>query len=214
MVRAARALTLSLPLLLPALLTGCGTQKADAGTGTADASPADPTELATRAKALGVAPEFVHVTRASGYTLAQQSVGVYGGDGFSATYWSRKAGTRLTLSVDRGTMTAENCPEQPVGDASSGSTTCTRDGDAWYRSDGQQEEYAIPQKGHVVRLAGEGVPRDVLSEAARNVHRPSAAELDTLLPDTGGQQPTGPVERGDLPPVGDGAPDNNVDVGG
>lgn len=216
MIRAARALSLSLPLLLPALLTGCGAQKADAGTGTVEASPADPTELAARAKALGVAPEFVYVTRAAGYTLAQQSVGVYGGDGFSATYWSRKAGTQLTLSVDRGTMTAENCPEQPVGgagDASSG-TTCTRDGDAWYRSDGQQEEYAIPKKGHVVRLRGEGVPREVLSEAARNVHRPSADELDTLLPDTGGQQPTEPVERGDLPPVGDGAPDNHVDVGG
>ncbi|MFF3330991.1 hypothetical protein ACFYWX_15715 [Streptomyces sp. NPDC002888] len=223
MIRAARAL--SLTLLLPALLTGCGTEKSDtgtgaagtgtagSGTGSADASPADSAELAARAQALGIAPEFVYITGAPGYTLAQQSVGVLGDDGFSAVYWSQKTNTQLQLSVDRGTLTAENCPQQPVGDAGGAHTTCTRDGEAWYRSNGQQKEYAIPKEGHVIRLRGEGVPREVLSEAAREVHRPSADELDTLLPEAAAQQ-TEPVERGDLPPVGDGAPNNNVDVGG
>ncbi|WP_037671597.1 hypothetical protein [Streptomyces griseus] len=219
MIRAAR--TLLPTLILPALLAGCGTEKADTGTGgertngstePTDARTADPAELASRAQALGIAPEFVYVTEAAGYTLAQQSVGVYGDDGFSATYWSRKSGTQLQLSVDRGTLTADNCSKEPIADASS-RTTCVRDGDAWYRSNGQQKEYAIPKEGHVVRLRGEGVPREVLSEAARAVHRPTVDELDTLLPEAPAR-PTEPVERGDLPPVGDGAPNNDVGVGG
>ncbi|GAB2716702.1 hypothetical protein [Streptomyces bullii] len=204
MVRRLR--TLPALCVLPVLLTACGTEKA--GTG----SPADPAELASRARASGIAPEHVYVTEVSGFTLAQQSVGVYGGDGFSATYVSAQGGGQLHLRVDRGTMTAESCPRRPVGTASGARTTCERDGEAWYRSGGGQREYAVPKKGHVVRITGEGVERDVLRQAARSVHRPSDAELDTLLPPASG--PTEPVERGDLPPVGDGAPDNNVGTSG
>ncbi|GAB2859054.1 hypothetical protein GCM10027074_27630 [Streptomyces deserti] len=145
-------------------------------------------------------------------TLAQQSVGVYGGDGFSATYVPEQGGGQLHLRVDRGTMTAESCPRQPVGGASGTRTTCERDGAAWYRSGGGQREYAVPKKGHAVRITGEGVQRDVLRQAARAVRRPSGAELDSLLPPASAA--TGPVERGDLPPAGDGAPDNDADAGG
>lgn len=201
MIRTVRAL----PALLlgPVLLTACGTE---------DAGAADPAELKSRAQALGIAPDAVYATEAPGYTLAQQSVGVYGGDGFSATYVSQKNGTQLQLTVDRGTMTAGTCPTQPPADSSGTRTHCTRDGDAWYRGGGEGAEYVVPKKGFLVRIRGEGVPRDVLREAADNLHRPSTDELDTLLPSApaGGE----PVERGDLPPVGDGAPDNNVDAGG
>ncbi|WP_426568295.1 hypothetical protein [Streptomyces canus] len=201
MIRTVRALPAL--LLAPVLLTACGSEEAGA---------ADPAELKARAQALGIAPELVHITEAPGYTLAQQSVGVYGGDGFSATYVSQQNGTQLTLTVDRGTMTAETCPTQPPADPSGTRAECTRDGDAWYRGGGGGAEYVVPKEGFLIRIGGTGVPRDVLREAAREVHRPSADELDALLPPA----PAGgtPVERGDLPPVGDGAPDNDVDAGG
>ncbi|MFF3942518.1 hypothetical protein [Streptomyces phaeofaciens] len=78
----------------------------------------------------------MYATEAPGHILARQSVGVYGGDGFSAVHVSRKEG-------------------------------------------------------------------NVLRAAARWLPRPSADEWDAPLPPApaGG----GPVERGDLPSVGDGA---------
>ncbi|MFF4832898.1 hypothetical protein [Streptomyces sp. NPDC001315] len=205
MIRTVRILPLL--LLMPALLTACGTEKAGG------AGAADPAELASRAQALGIAPELVYVTEAPGFTLAQQSVGVYGDDGVSAVYVSRKTGAQLQLYVDRGTLTARSCPTQPVRDATADRTSCTRDGDAWYRSAGEQSEYAVPKKGYVVRVGGDGVPRDVLRAAAHKVHRPSADELDALLPPAA-PRATEPVERGDLPTVGDGAPNNDPGAGG
>ncbi|WP_432135758.1 hypothetical protein [Streptomyces sp. bgisy154] len=227
MIRSVRALP---ALLLVALLTaGCGTEEpgspsaAPAGTGaptgtatptgTGAPAPADPAELASRAQALGIAPEHVYTTEAPGYTLARQSVGVYGGDGFSATYVSPGTGAQLHLYVDRGTLTAENCPIWPATDDSAASTPCTRDGDAWVRGTGKATGYLVPRQGHVVRVTGENVPRAVLRTAATRLHRPTAEELDALLPPapaSGGE----PVERGDLPPVGDAAPDNHVNTGG
>ncbi|MGX1273066.1 hypothetical protein [Streptomyces phaeoluteigriseus] len=194
-----------LPALLlgPVLLTACGSERA---------GEADPAELASRARAFGVDPELVYATEAPGHTLAQQSVGVYGGDGFSATYVSRQKGTQVQLTVDRGKMTAATCAQQPGAESSATPVACARDGDAWYRSSGRWAEYAVPKEDFVIRVGGTNVPRDVLREAAEHLHRPSADELDTLLPSApaGGE----PVERGDLPPVGDGAPDNDVDAGG
>ncbi|MFF3848900.1 hypothetical protein [Streptomyces sp. NPDC002328] len=223
---------LALPavLLLPLLLTACGTE--DAGTAgatstagaaaTADpADPADPAELNSRAQALGIAPEAVYAVEAPGYTLAQQSVGVIGDDGFSATYVSPKDGTQLQLMVDRAAMTADDCANQaPAGSPSGPSGTsapCVRDGEAWYRSTGGRTEYTVARQEFVIRVGGTGVPRDVLREAAHGVHRPSADELDALLPpapEGSGPAATTPVERGDLPSEGDGAPRNDVGVGG
>ncbi|MGW0911528.1 hypothetical protein ACWD1Z_07225 [Streptomyces sp. NPDC002784] len=176
------------------LLAGCGSD------GSGDAA-ADPAELASRARASGIAPEHVYVTEAPGFTLAPQSVGVLGADGFSAVYVSAAGGGQLRLSVDRGTMTADTCAQEA-------SAPCGREGDAWYRG----QEYAVPKQGHVVRVRGDGVPREVLRDAALAVRRPTDAELDTLLP----QAPAGggPVERGDLPPEGDGAPGNQENTTG
>lgn len=193
---------LAAPLLIPALLTACGTQQAGAS------GPADPSRLAARASALGVAPELVYVTDAPGYTVAQQSVGVHGDDGFSAAYVSTGAGTHIQLTVDRGTFPPGTCPRQAGADAPA---PCTRDGDAWYRAVADHQEYALPKGDHVIRISADGVPRDVLRTAVVNVHRPTADELDAHLPSTPAREP---VERGDLPPEGDGAPDNDVDVGG
>ncbi|MFB6551170.1 hypothetical protein [Streptomyces sp. NPDC056405] len=217
MIRPTRVLPVL--LLAPLLLTACGSEKADAdpaaGASASVTEAVDRGELDARAQALGVAPELVYVTEAPGFTLAQQSVGVLGDDGFSATWVSRETGAHLRLSVDRGSITDGTCPEQPVGDMSGDRTTCERDGDAWYRTGAGRHEYAVPEKGHVVRVSGEAdaVPRDVLREAALAAHRPAASEAAALLP-SAEPAPSTPVERGDLPSFGDGAPDNNVDVGG
>ncbi|MFD4262643.1 hypothetical protein ACFWR9_34745 [Streptomyces sp. NPDC058534] len=214
MIRPTRVLPVL--LLAPLLLTACGSETADADpvVGSASGSPGLG-ELEARAESLGVAPELVYVTEAPEFDLAQQSVGVLGDDGFSATWVSRETGALLRLSVDRGTITETTCPEQPVGDMPGERTRCERDGDAWYRTGAGRHEYAMPEEGHVVRVSGEvdAVPRDVLRDAALAAHRPDAAEATVLLP-SAEPAPTAPVERGDLPPVGDGAPDNNVDVGG
>ncbi|GGQ79403.1 hypothetical protein [Streptomyces flaveolus] len=213
-----RARVLPLLLLPPLLLTACGTQRAADGPVAAaaptEAAPAGAEELENRAQALGIAPDLVYVTRAPGLTLAQQSVGVLGDDGFSATYLTG-SGALVRLSVERGSMTEDTCPGRPVGDSTGGRATCERDADAWYRTGGGQHEYALPKNGHVVRLSAEAdaVPREVLSEAAEAVHRPDNAEAAATLPSPRPAAGT-PVERGDLPPVGDGAPDNSVDVGG
>ncbi|MFF0701299.1 hypothetical protein ACFYVC_13395 [Streptomyces tendae] len=225
MIRHARVLPVL--VLAPLLLTACGSEKAgDPGpsasaSASAPASTAGPAadpgpgELASRAQAMGVAPELVYVTEAPGFTLAQQSVGVLGDDGFSATWVDGETNALLRLAVDRGTITAGTCTEQPVGDMSGEHTTCERDGGAWYRTGAGRHEYALPEEGHVVRVSAEtdAVPRDVLRVAALAAHRPDAAETDALLPSVE-PAPATPVERGDLPPYGDGAPDNHVDVGG
>ncbi|MFF0681388.1 hypothetical protein ACFYVW_22795 [Streptomyces tendae] len=225
MIRHARVLPVL--VLAPLLLTACGSEKAgDPGpsasaSASAPASAAGPAadpgtgELASRAQAMGVAPELVYVTDAPGFTLARQSVGVLGDDGFSATWVDGETNALLRLAVDRGTITAGTCPEQPVGDMSGEHTTCERDGGAWYRTGAGRHEYALSEEGHVVRVSAEtdAVPRDVLRAAALAAHRPDAAETDALLPSVE-PAPATPVERGDLPPYGDGAPDNHVDVGG
>ncbi len=145
---------LPLLLLLPALLTACGTEKADAGDAPEPApATARQPEQDDRLRASGIAPELVYVTEVPGFTLAQQSVGVSGDDGFSAAYWA-KNGAILRLSAERGS--AADCPEDHICRA--------------------------PAKGHVVRISGEKVAPDVLRRAADAVHRPTPAELAALLP--------------------------------
>ncbi|MFG2680903.1 hypothetical protein [Streptomyces sp. NPDC048392] len=225
MIRHARVLPVF--LLAPLLLTACGSEKADAGRPVASPSTAAPAAapdtdtdtdtggLEARAQAMGVAPELVYVTEAPGFTLARQSVGVLGDDGFSATWVSGESHALLRLAVDRGTMTAGTCSGQPVGAMPGERTACERDGDAWYRTGAGRHEYALPREGHVVRVSAgtDAVPRDVLRAAALATHRPDAAEATRLLP-SAEPAPTVPVERGDLPTSGDGAPDNHVDAGG
>ncbi|MFF5185338.1 hypothetical protein ACFY30_16375 [Streptomyces sp. NPDC000345] len=178
MMRPAHAL---LPLLLlPVLLTGCD---ADESGGTAAGSA----DLDAAARVWGVAPELVHVTKVSGYTVIQQSVGSYG-DEFVAAYLSEEGGTRFGLFAGRGTLTAESCPKQPLGEVRDKQVTCVHDGDAWYRKAGDSHEYAVPDGGVVIHLIADTdkVDRAVLRKAAEAVHRPDSAELAALLPATDG----------------------------
>ncbi|MZF87330.1 hypothetical protein [Streptomyces sp. SID5643] len=178
MLRPVRAL---LPLLLlPVLLTGCG---ADESGGAA----ADSADLAAAASDWGVAPELVYVTEVSGCTVSQESVGTYNGE-FAAAYLSEKAGSRFGLFVGRGTMTAESCPKQPLGEVSKKQVSCERDGDAWYRKAGDSHAYAVPDDGVLVHLIADvdKVDRAVLRKAAEAAHRPDDAESAALLPTTEG----------------------------
>ncbi|MFF4657957.1 hypothetical protein [Streptomyces sp. NPDC001381] len=178
MMRPERAL---LPLLLvPVLLTGCG---ADESGGAASGGAG----LDAAARVWGVAPELVYVTEVSGYTVFQESVGEYD-DEFVAAYRSEKGAGKFGLFVGRGTMTAESCPEQPLGEVSDQQVTCVHDGDAWYRTAGDSHEYAVPDGGVVIHLIADAdkVDRAILRKAAEAVHRPDDAELAALLPATDG----------------------------
>ncbi|BCL29230.1 hypothetical protein ACFFS2_19585 [Streptomyces aurantiacus] len=171
-------------LLLPVLLAGCG---ADKNGGTA-ADSADSADLNAAARDWGIAPELVYVTKVSGYTASQQSVGEYDGE-FVIAYRSEKSSTKFGLFVGHGTMTAESCPEQPLGEASDKQVTCEHDGDAWYRKAGDSHEYAVPDDdGVVIRLIADAdkVDRAILRKAAQAAHRPDDAELAALQPATAG----------------------------
>ncbi|MFI9819429.1 hypothetical protein ACIHFC_02970 [Streptomyces sp. NPDC052013] len=220
MIRLARVLPLVLSAVAPLVLAGCGSEKSGGTEAEAGAQAGVSRELGARARALGVAPELVYVTEAPGFRLAQQSVGVFGGDGFSATYVSRQDGRQIRLTVDRGSVSDAGCGTKQAA--------CERDGEGiWYRGGGGQQEYLVAGAGHVVRVQGDaGVSREVLREAARDVHRPAGDEVAEVLPPTGPGDapapaapaepavPTAPVDRSDLPPDGDGAPRNDVDAGG
>lgn len=212
MIRAARH---CLPLvLLPLLLAGCGTETVSSGPApdrTSGPAP-DRAGLEARARYMQSAMEHIYVTEVAGYELAKQSVGVSGGDGFSSVYVS-KSGSQIQLEVDRGTLTEANCAQRPVHQADGRPVRCERDGESWYRTAGSRHEYARAQDGHVVRIGAERtVDRHTLRSAAQAAHPADDRELDEILPEK--TAPASPVERGDLPPVGDGAPNNDVGVGG
>lgn len=216
MIRTARALPLLLLPALPLLLAGCGTEKAGAGAGTpgASSSPATVTatsaEIASRAKALGFDPDLVHVIDPPGFTLAQQSVDV-SDVGLSASYTDLKTGAVIQLRVEPGTMTDANCATRA---AISRHMTCVRDGNAWYRTGEGEIEYVTAEKGHLVHVDAEQgkVTRALLHKAAQSLRRPYKSELPVILPPA--RTATAPVQRGDLPANGDGAPNNEVGKGG
>ncbi|MFK0020356.1 hypothetical protein [Streptomyces sp. NPDC090798] len=91
---------------------------------------------------------------------------------------------------------------------------CERDGGARYRAGGGRHEYALVEKGHVLKVSGDStkVTRAVLRSALHSAHRPSDAELAAVLPPA--RTATAPVERGGLLSTGDGAPDNGVETAG
>ncbi|MDX3072580.1 hypothetical protein [Streptomyces sp. MI02-7b] len=180
-------------LLLPVVVTSaaCGTESANRP------------ELEARARALGIARDMVYVTDVPGYTLAAQSVGVVGDHGYGAFY-SSPGGGMIAIRVDerRGDPVACSDPDtRPATERGS----CEQD-ESWYRASGTGHEYVFQDGGRVIRLSGDraGVTRDVLRRAAEHAHQADDRELAGVLP-TGGVGP-GPVERGDLPADGDGAP--------
>jgi hypothetical protein len=192
------------------LSVACGSETAGNGV--------DRAELEARARAAQVAIENVYVTEVPGYEVAKQSVGVLGADGFSATYVKQGTGAQIRLGVDKGSMDAALCPKTPLGVGSGGTdgaVECVADGGSWYRTGGTQHEYATEVDGRLVRLNADTgtVDRATLREAAEAAHAASDAELDAVLPPAQGEAGQ-PVERGDLPPAGDGAPNNDVGTSG
>ncbi|WP_103533884.1 hypothetical protein [Streptomyces sp. SM11] len=221
-------LTMTLALAL-ATATACGTVPAPdseaAGRNGSDASAPDRAELEARARAVQTVVEHVWVTEAPRYALARQSVGVVGDDGFGSVYITPEGG-QLQLRVERRAHAGADCTKAPAPAGIEGPlVTCERDGQQWYRATESGHAYAREKGGLVVTVSGarEEVDRATLRSAARAAHRADDHELDQVLPPAGeapGQQPAEeapgqqPVERGDLPPVGDGAPNNDVGASG
>jgi hypothetical protein len=95
-----------------------------------------------RLAAQGVDPDLVYTVELPGYELAEQSVGVVGGEGFQAIYFSPE-GRQVELTVDRGRFDDDMCSEAPIPntDPPTTPTTCQRDGAGWYRAGGHRHKY-------------------------------------------------------------------------
>ncbi|MFD5204300.1 hypothetical protein ACFWM7_30090 [Streptomyces sp. NPDC058375] len=212
-------LTVTLALTLAAA-TGCGTTPAPDAQAAGRSSPADPApdraELEARASAAQLVAEHVWVTEAAGYALARQSVGVLGDDGFGSVYTEPEGG-QIQLSVERLPHADADCTDGPAaGSDREPVVTCERDGEQWYRATESGHAYAQEQDDLVITVSGERekVDRATLRSAARAAHRADDHELDQVLPSAEEASGRQPVERGDLPPEGDGAPNNEVGASG
>lgn len=207
-VRAVASAGLSAVVALVAVsLGGC----ASVGPGT---DPADADAIAERASVVGIAPELVYTTAVDGYDLAPQSVGQSDAEGMSATWVNAGTGAMLTIRTDRGELTMASCAEIPLWDAYDEAVTCTDEDGVWHRSAASVHEYIAGHDGALIRVIGaNGAPRSDLLAAAKAVHVPTDAELDLLFSDLP-EAPAEPVERGDLPENGDGAPIDTVGPGG
>lgn len=185
-------------LLVPALLAlgACAGRAGAEGVTTTD--PAQPTAIAAWSEPAGIAPELVYVTGVEGFELATQSVGVMGDDGMSAAYVRSGGGAVGTVMLTTSRDPAPNvvaCAELPDS------------------SEPQPVLRCAVERGDVhVALDGADVEAATMRAAAEGVRVPGAEELGHLFADV----PTTevPVERGDLPPNGDGAPLDPPGVGG
>jgi len=193
--------------LVAVCLGGCASGAA--GTDAADAG-----SIAEHANAVGISPALVYTTAVDGYDLAPQSVGPGAADGMSATWFNATTGAMLTIRTDSGDLTAASCVETPLWDAPDEAVTCIDEGGVWHRSGGGIHEYVAVRDGALIRVTGmnDAPPADLLA-AARAAHVPSDAELELLFSDLP-EVPAAPVERGDLPENGDGAPIDPVGPGG
>jgi hypothetical protein len=200
----ALAIATSVAMTVSACATGAGAN-----------SPADSERIAESASSLGITPELVYTTDVDGYDLAVQSVGSTGSNGMSASWFSEARGGILTIRTDFGEVTAENCAATPLFEAHDVAVTCEEDEDGlWHRTAGDAHEYVATRDDVLIRVSGRGAPEEDLRAAAQAVHVPSEAELELLFSDAP-EPPSGvPVERGDLPEHGDGAPIDPSGPGG
>ncbi|MGW1464814.1 hypothetical protein ACWCPT_10775 [Streptomyces sp. NPDC002308] len=203
------------PALLVLTLAGCGTEHAGAGGASPAADVPDHAELEARATALQTRADRVYITEVAGYTLATQSVGVLGDDGFGSSY-TDKNGHVIQLGVERADYSPADCNKKPVSDGSAGYTVCEREGESWYSATALGHAYARTEGDVSVTVSAglPGVDRATLREAAEAAHLADDAELDRILPPLGQAPGSQPIQRGDLPPEGDGAPNNEVGVSG
>ncbi|MFD6533088.1 hypothetical protein [Streptomyces sp. NPDC060184] len=203
------------PALLVLTLAGCGTEHAGAGGASPTADVPDHAELEARATALQTRADHVYVTEVAGYTLATQSVGVRGDDGFGSSY-TDKSGHVIQLGVERAEYSPADCGKQPPTDGTPDYTVCEREGGSWYSATALGHSYARAEGDVVVKVSAElpAVDRATLREAAEAAHLADDAELDRILPPLGRAPGSQPIQRGDLPPEGDGAPENGVGASG
>ncbi|GAA4573724.1 hypothetical protein [Planotetraspora kaengkrachanensis] len=162
-----------------------------------------------RIRAQGVAPDLIYLVDVPGYTLAEQSLGVINDEGFGAIY-SSSEGRTVELRVDRGAFDDAVCADMPVHNVVDAPVTCDRDDVGWYRTAGDRHEYIVVRGDHFIRLNGMAteVTRETLKAAVAGARQITGDVTEAPEP------PRTPVERGDLPTVGDGAPNNEVGPGG
>ena len=160
--------------------------------------PATSAEIARWSEPAGIAAELVYVTDVAGFDVATQSVGVVGDDGFAAVYVRSDDDAVATLMLTTSqTAVSDDVP-------------CA--GLAGSAAPGPALRCAVERGAVHVALEGDGVDAATLRAAGEAVRVPAADELDDLFADV--QVGRVPVERGDLPPDGDGAPINDVGPGG
>ena len=165
--------------------------------------PADPSDIAAKAEPQGIAPDLVYVTEIDGFEPNPMSVGVLGNDGFSAMYSGEVDGGFGTVMLTSwhsedpaSDPAAEPCAD--LADTSGPTLSCT----------------VSPADDVVVLLAGDNVDAALLRDAGAAVRVPTSEELDVLFSDAPPPLTGDPVERGDLPEVGDGAPRDAPGAGG
>ncbi|UIN30965.1 hypothetical protein [Microbacterium binotii] len=177
-----------------------------AGCATSAGNPASVDAISERVGGVGISADLVFTTAVPGYTLAPQSVGVSNEEGMSATWIRDGSGAMISLRTQRGGMTAETCAALPMWDDPEAPVTCTEEDGIWHRERNGAHEDIVVRAGATVRIIGStGATADEIDAAAKAVHVPSSTELDHMFSDTPRTPPT-PVERGDLPENGDGAP--------
>lgn len=178
-------------------------------------APADADQIAESARSLDIIPELVYTTDVEGYDLAVQSVGSTGSSGMSASWFSEARGGILTIRTDFGEVTAETCAEMPMFESGEAAVTCEEDDDGlWHRTAGDVHEYFAVRGDVLIRVSGRGASAEDLRAAAQAVRVPSAAELELLFSEALKRLQGQPVERGDLPEHGDGAPIDPSGPGG
>lgn len=183
------AIVLAVPAILA--LGGC------AGSGGAG-DPALPTAIAAWSEPAGIAPDLVYVTDVEGFELSTQSVGVMGDEGMSATYvrYDGEALATVMLTTSRDLTSSDvPCAELPDSSGAEPALRC-----------------AVARGVASVALDGEDVEPATMRAAAEALRVPRVDELDHLFADV--QVAEAPVERGDLPSEGDGAPFNEPGLGG
>ncbi|MFB4195890.1 hypothetical protein [Streptomyces carpaticus] len=225
-VRRLPAAVLLLPVLtLPLASCGTGTPAAPASEVTeesaappASSSPAQPppeeSPAGTGEESVfpGVDPGLIQLTEIPGYTLAPQSAGVVGEDGWGITYVAA-SGSTIELRVERAEPGAADT--EISADKAAGITefhrildglrvsVITTDPDIDPDLLRAALEAARPADAAEVVSAQEEAAREPAGEA-RATDGQAGSEQAGKEP-ASGPQPS-PVERGDLPPVGDGAP--------
>lgn len=187
-------------------LTGCATGAE---------TPADAGQIAESARSLGIAPDLIYTTDVDGYDLAVQSVGTSGSEGLQATWFNETTAAMVTIRTDWGELTAETCTAIPLENDLDAAVTCEEDENGlWHRWAGDTHEYVATRGSVLVHVIGRGAPPEDLRVAAQTVHVPSPQELEQLFSDAPDLPAGPPIERGDLPEHGDGAPVDPPGAGG